>query len=185
MRNLILGLCVVLGAFAPAMAEGPEAGESEVQLSFSYSDVDLGEENGVDFGESTDINFSLSYGWYITDHHEVGGILSYTKSEITSTVDEVTVEIDTDGYGVGAFYHYNFSSGNVATPYLGVAVQSIGGDAGDVYDLSYEAQLGVKFYPFDNAGVLLAASYSQLMAAEDGLPDADGIQLVAGLLIKY
>ncbi|NJN64599.1 MAG: autotransporter outer membrane beta-barrel domain-containing protein [Acidobacteria bacterium] len=181
MKKLAILLGLALCAALPVWADGPDQGESEVSLSFSYSDFDLGEKDDVDFGTSTSIDLTLSYGYYLTEHHEVGGLLSYNKEEIESG----GTKVDTDGYGIGAFYHFNFSGGEVATPFVGASVTSIGGDSGDVYDLGYEILLGVKFYPFDNGGVLVAASWSQLQAADEIYDDASGLQVVAGILLKY
>jgi hypothetical protein len=181
MRTATILMSMALLCAAPALAEAPEQGDNEVQLALSYVDLDLGEQNGFDAGERTDATFALSYGWYLTDHHEVGAVFQYQESEFQSGGETA----ESDGIGYGAFYHYNFGAGETATPFLGVRALGLGGDLGDAYDFQYDVTFGVKIYPFDHAGVLLAASYGELQGAEDNIPDADGLTVEAGILMKY
>jgi hypothetical protein len=98
---------------------------------------------------------------------------------------DILADSDTDGTSVGAFYHFNFKTAGVVTPFLGVNVDMLGGDVGDLYDLEYGADVGIKLYPFDHGGVGFSLGYSKLKADIDGLPDADGLSLGVALLLKY
>jgi len=170
----VCGLC---------MAGGPEKGENETAFRLSYSDTDFGSTGGLDFGSSQDTDVSLAYGWYLTDSHELGLSLGYVKQEIKG--GSLGPDASIDGTQFGGFYNYNFSAGTTLTPYLGASLATMGGDLGDAYDFSYGVEFGVKVYPFEHGGFSFGLSYSELLSDTPGLPDASGINLGAGLLLKY
>ena len=73
----------------------------------------------------------------------------------------------------------------MVAPYLGLGFTVLGGDVGDLYDREYGAELGLKVYPFEHAGFLVGVRYANLKAAVEGLPDAFGLSLGVGLLMKF
>jgi hypothetical protein len=157
-------------------AEGVGKGQNEIAGRLSYANVDAGPV------ETTETDFSLSYGRYLTDSHQVGLIASYFDQEIE---EEGFGSVSADGTALGAFYHFNFLTSGIITPFLGVNASFLGGDIGDVYDFQYGIEGGIKVYPFEHAGFAFGIEWSQLQASEDYYEDADGLAFGAGLLIRF
>jgi hypothetical protein len=141
----------------------------------TYANVD------ADDVETTDTRLDLAYGRYLTDSHEVGALVTYFENEIDIGPESESV----DGTGLGAFYHFNFQTAGMITPYLGVNASFLGGDIGDVYDFQYGIEGGIKVYPFEHAGILVGVEWSQLQSDVDGLDDADGLAFGVGLMIRF
>ena len=165
-------LSLPMAGWSADAAKGP----NEVAGRLSYANVDLGP------AETTDTEFNLAYGRYLTENHEVGLTATYVKNEIE---EEDFGSESVDGMGVGAFYHFNFTTSGMITPFLGASVGFIGGDIGDLYDYQYGIEGGIKVYPFENAGVSVGLAWQQLVAAEDEWDDADGLAFAIGLLIRF
>jgi hypothetical protein len=167
--------CAFLALPIAAHAEAVAKGQNEVAGRFSYADVDAGDV------ETKDTTLELAYGRYLTDMHEVGVFVSYIDSEVEVYGDSESF----DGYDLGLFYNLNFPMSGIITPYIGVDIATIGGDMGDVYDFSYGASVGIKIYPYENAGVSFGVAYDKLNGAESYIDDADGWSLTAGLLMRF
>lgn len=182
MRYLVLvGLCVL--ALGAVEAGGLEKGDNEVAFEVLWSDTDFGSSSGSDLGSSEQTDLSLSYGWMVTARHEFGLLLGYFEEDLDG--GDLFEDVSTDGTRLGGFYNFNFGATGMATPYVGAALSTLGGDLGDAFDLQYAVEVGVKLYPFDHGGVSIGLGYSELKADAPGLPDADALSLGIGLLLKY
>lgn len=159
-------LCALLATPIIGMAQEP----NEIAGRFSYSDVSFGD---VDAKE-TELVFS--YGRYLTDAHQVGVSVGYNELEADGS--------SVDGSSLGGFYTYNFVTPGIYTPFLGVNFDILGGDIGDFYDFGYGVSVGLKIYPFQNAGFLVGVAYQEL-SGKDGVEDADGFNFEVGLLIRF
>jgi len=119
-------------------------------------------------------------GFMLTDQHEVGGRLSWFKSEFDSS----TVNSDVDGNAIGAFYHFNFGMEGSMTPFVGAFYTIVGGDLGDIIDSDYGIEGGVKVYPWENGGFVFKAVWDQFTGSDNN-PDGDGLGLFAGVGLKW
>lgn len=173
----------LIGLPGMTLAGSPVEGEKEIALQASYTNVDLGSTGGLDLGETTDAELDLLYGWFFAGGHELGITAAYIKQKLDG--GDIQPDSETDGTAVGFFYHFNFKSSGTVTPFLGFAVSKLGGDIGEVYDLEYGAEAGLKLYPFEHGGVGLSLGYSKLRADIEQQPDATGVGLAAALLLKY
>ncbi len=184
MRQVLVLVCC-LAAFGVVAAGGLEEGDSEVTLRGSFSDLDRGSEGGFDLGSSENTGFSMSWGRLVSGGHEFGLLVGYGKDDIDGG-DDPEEDERFDQSRFGGFYNYNFSTGSdTMTPYAGAFVATLGGDLGDLYDLSYGAELGVKIYPWEHGGFSAGLNYTELKSDAQGLPDADAISLGFGILLKY
>jgi hypothetical protein len=141
-------------------------GDKELGLNFAYMSLDAD-------GPSADVIILDSrLGWFLTDNHEVGAILSY-------------VDLDAADAGtLGVFYSYNFNTSSNVTPVLGAAAAFVFGDADEAVDLSYKVEGGVRYMPGDNASVNFMAFYQSFMG-KDFFPDIDVLGVQFGVSIKF
>jgi opacity protein-like surface antigen len=180
MRKIAIAALVLVLAAAPALAAETAQGDQELAFTFSYSDTDFGDVDGIDLGELKTTVLEGRWGYYLTGMHELGLDVSYAKTELE--------DLDTDSTTLGIFYNLNFQTAGSAIPYIGAFVDTLSGDLGDSYSLAYGLEGGVKIYPWEHAGFNLRASWTQLTGDDnDGfeIPDADAIGLGAGLLVKW
>ena len=91
MIAVILFLAVLGGASAGELSKG----DNELVFEFSYADSDFGSSGGFDLGSTEEIELSLSYGWMLTDSHEVGLVVGYFDEEIDS--GDFNTDEETDG----------------------------------------------------------------------------------------
>lgn len=179
MTRKILALTIssaLILAAGSALADKPMAGDNELTARFSYADIDYGN------GSTTDTQLTATWGRYVTANHQFGLSVSYIEQEID---DDIFGNESTDGSELGVFYAYNFSTAGTTTPFVGIGASIIGGDLGDVYDLSYGLEAGLKIFPYKNAGFVFSVAYAELQAAESFIDDADGLRVGAGLLIRF
>jgi hypothetical protein len=170
---VLLALALVIAMPASAALK---KGEKELTGSFSYSTQDF-DDSDV---ETTDARLDIDLGYLLTDNHEIGGRLSWFKTEIDSSfIDE-----DLDGTALGVFYHFNFGMEGATTPFVGAFYTTVGGDEGDLIDSEYGIEGGAKFYPWENGGFILKAVWAQTTGADD-FPDGDGLGLFAGVGIRW
>ncbi|HEX9011604.1 MAG TPA: outer membrane beta-barrel protein [Holophagaceae bacterium] len=173
--TLALVLLASCGA-AALQADAPKAGEKELGLQFNYSNLDTGTSSSPNI-ESTQLK--ASYGYLLTDHHEIGGFLGYTSQKVYQTAS-------TTAFGVA--YSYNFQIGKETTPYLGAHAaflsSSLPNGALADYKNYYGLEAGLKVYPWDHAGFTFAATWDTYV--KDHAPD-NGTQfaLVVGLGLKW
>lgn len=166
-KTLIVLSVLLLAGSSVAGADQLKKGDVEFQFRFSYSDLDFDGPGGD--SETTEVLGIL--GYMLTDHHEVGAGVGYAKLDSSDSVE------------FGASYSYNFRAGTNLNPYLSALILGFGGDLGDVFDVGYAAELGVKVYPWSHGGMLFGVTYRELTGSS-GVPDATHIIAFAGLTLK-
>ena len=165
-KRIIMALSALLLAGASiAGADQLEKGDREIIFRFSYSNLDFDGPGGD--SETTEI--LGSFGYMLTDHHEVGFGVGYASFDSSDSLE------------YGAAYTYNFRAGTSLNPFLSALIVGFGGD---VFDLGYGVEAGVKVYPWEHGGVLFGLTYRELTGA-DGVPDASNLLAVAGLILKF
>ena len=162
----VVGLLAVTPVFAGGLSEKLLA----ANLDFRWTDVDDGEETTTLFG-------SCLFG-FTTGFFQVGLFVSYFDTE-----DKFGNS--TDGISYGPIVEINFLPDRIVTPFIGAFLGSVEGDVGDVYDLSYGAAVGAKFFVGDSASVNLALSFNTLDSVEGGPEDIDTTALTAGFSIYF
>ena len=171
-RKWIL-LAIAALVCAPAFADPLKKGQKEIDFTFSYDNLNPD-------GAAEDVKTTIltgSFGYMLTDGHEVGGFLAYNKLDAGDAGE-------TDSTQLGAFYHYNFHAGTNMNPYVGARISTISGDLGDIYDNSYGIVAGVKVWPWANGGFNFGVSWDQLMGADD-FEDATNTSVFAGIGLKF
>ena len=171
-RIVVLFALALLVAL-PASADLTK-GEKEVTASFSYSTQDF-DDSDV---ELTDMDLDVDFGYLLTERHEIGGRLAWSKTEVEPG------GLDFDSTAFGVFYHFNFNLGGATTPFVGAFWTTIGGDEGDIVDSDYGIEGGVKIYPWENGGFIVKAVWDQFTGANDN-PDGDGLGLFAGIGLRW
>jgi hypothetical protein len=167
-RNITLLGALLLSGAAIAHADQLKRGDFEVAFRFSYSDLDFDGRRG----DSETKEFVGSFGYMLTDHHELGAGVGYFGIDSSDTVE------------YGGAYSYNFRAAQSLNPYLAAVILGFAGDLGDIFDLGYGAELGVKLYPWPHGGMLFGVTYRQLDGA-DRIPDATNTIVFGGLTLKF
>jgi hypothetical protein len=170
-RTLLSGLLCGLLFATSAFADQLEKGDTEINFAFTFQQQDI-DDSDLD-PELTSL--SGSFGYLLTDAHELGAILGYTDLKIENE--------STDLFSFGAFYHYNFRAAENLNPYVGAQIATVTGDDA-VSDSSYGLTAGVKMYPWENGGFNFGVSYDQFAGDGDN-PDSNTINVFAGVLIKF
>ncbi len=183
MRKALIGLMLMIAVAGTAAADGLEKGDHEASLRASYSDTDFGSSEGLDLGSTEQTELVLTYGWMVTDRHEFGFTFGYIRDKFDG--GEVFESSSVDGTSLGGFYAFNFGGSETVTPYVAAVLAVLEGDLGDTYDMEMGAEVGIKIYPFEHAGLSIGAGWSKLQSDVEGLDDADTVSIGAGLLIKY
>ncbi len=151
-----------------AVADQFEKGTYELQFDFALVDTDVG----------STVEFVTSVGYLLTRNHQVGPLLSYTRDDPD---DAATV----DGFGLGAFYNYNFVTiADQLIPYVGAELQFFGGDFGDQYDTGLQLYGGIRVMPNKHAAVNVKLFFDQKSGSGD-VEDLDSTGIAAGLSIFF
>lgn len=167
-KTMIATLVSLLAAVSAAQADHLQKGDREIAFRFSYVNFDF-EGPG---GDVEVAQLDLSFGYMLTDHHEVFGILGW---------------LATEGYeelALGGAYTYNFRAGRDLNPYLAVRFFTFEGDVGDIFDYSYGAEAGVKLYPWSHGGFIFGLGYRKMIGA-DGGQDRTDFAGFSGLIVKF
>ena len=127
---------------------------------------EFGLQGFVDFDYKDDylVNLNTSYGYFVKDDWEVGGVLDVNASGTTKN------------FALGAFTEYNFSNESSWTPYIGVAAQiatlkddrdsdSTQLSGQDATAFQFTGKLGLKY--FINKHVALSVEINHAMATDD------------------
>ena len=125
---------------------------------------EFGLQGFVDFDYKDDylVNLGTSYGYFVRDNWEVGGVLDINASGAAKN------------FALGAFTEYNFSNESNWTPYVGIAGQiatlkvdeettSLKGK--DVTAFQFTGKLGIKY--FINRNVAISVEVNHAMATDD------------------
>ena len=125
---------------------------------------ELGLQGFVDFDYKDDylVNLNTSYGYFLRNNWEVGGVL------------DVTASGKAKNFALGAFTEYNFSNESNWTPYIGVAGQvatlkvddeSTNLKGKDATAFQFTGKLGIKY--FINQHVAISVEVNHAMATDD------------------
>lgn len=167
-RVFAVAAIVILAGSAAAVADTLHRGDSELSLDLSYVEVDRD-----DGGRVEEADLSGRYGRMLSDAHEIGVELFYSK------------EGGFEGIGAGVLYDYNFVAGDNLNPFVGATYAPLlEGDLGDIYDSAYGLRLGVKAWPFDHAGAAFGVSHFWLQGSGSGV-DAEQLSLFGSLRLKF
>lgn len=180
MLKLIGALVLTLAAVPASQAAELTAGEKELELSGSWSDTD-------EIGSIVDLDLLL--GFMLTDHHEIGPVVSYLAADPDEDSSVVNDLFENDQGFAGAFYRYNFS-GNGVTPYFGGSAAFPFGDVEDFVDWAVGVEAGLRVMPGERASVNFEVFYDRLILGEPpgggpDLDDADQWGVAAGISIFF
>ncbi|GEM_PF-2568967 len=164
----VLVIPVAVLFWGSAAAGSLEEGTYELQFDFSLVDTSTG----------SHFAFAGGVGYLLTEHHQVGPVLSYTR-------DDPDGGATLDGFGLGGFYNYNFSTiADQLVPYAGVQLEYFGGDFGDLYDTGFQLYGGLRVMPGAHAAVNLKLFYDT-KTGSGGVEDLDSTGVSAGLSIFF
>ena len=138
---LTIGAASALAA-SPMLNEGTQEIGLDGTLDFEYVDDFLIDING-------------SYGYFIQDNLEVGGVVGFTMSD---NVEE---------YTAGAFAEYNFTTGTQWVPYVGAAAEYAYASVANEDESAFNFQVagGVKYFIHPQVAFNVEVNYN--MATED------------------
>nr|WP_086937504.1 outer membrane beta-barrel protein [Thaumasiovibrio occultus] len=134
---------------------------------------EFGLQGSLDLDYVDDYLFVLntSYGYFIRDNWEIGGVLDVNMSDSTQQ------------FQIGGFTEYNFTNSTNWVPYLGLAAQlaNLSGSDGD-FDFDFEDATalnikvsgGVKY--FINPHVAVSAEVNYNISTDDINVTADGVE---------
>lgn len=134
------------------------------QGNLSEGTQEFGLQGLVDFDHKDDylVNLTTSYGYFIRQDWEIGGVLDVNASGAAKN------------FAFGGFTEYNFSNQSNWTPYIGVAAQvatlkiddetsSMKGK--DATAFQFTGKLGIKY--FINQNVAISVEVNHAMATDD------------------
>jgi hypothetical protein len=172
MRRGWVGL--LLMAFAGGVAAEAatlERGEKELTFKFSWTRFDPGV-SGED--KVQNVNLEGTFGYLFTGAQEIGGLVTYSHRSDGSTATDK---------GLGVFYHYNFTVGEVLSPYLGARVTMLGRQD-SAYKAAYGALAGLKVFPWAHGGFNVELAYDEY-ERDKAEKNAQQLGLFAGVLLKW
>ncbi|WP_415721657.1 opacity family porin [Photobacterium ganghwense] len=164
MKKQAVAMAVIAVLNAPfAMAKVTlEQGTQELALQGSLD---------LDYVDDYLFVLNTSYGYFIRDNWELGGVLDVSMSDSSQQ------------FQLGAFTEYNFTNSTNWVPYLGAAAQvaNLSGDDGD-FDFDFEDVTalnikiagGVKY--FINPNVAISAEVNYNIATDDISVTKDGLE---------
>lgn len=163
-------LIVVVLSHAPAaLADYLEKGDRELSFSLSFSDLDF---DASSVGDSDSTELTATFGYLLTDHHEVGvGAAVFEGNGSSSSI-------------LVLFYSYNFRAAANVNPYIGGQFLAYNGDIGDLFDTAYGLVAGIKVFPWSHGGFFFGVSYREIQGASSVL-DATELNAFSGLRVKF
>ena len=147
---------------------------SNVELIEGTQEFGLQGSIDFDYVDNYLLVFSSSYGYFIYDDWELGGVLDGNLSE------------NNKNFNIGMFTEYNFTNKSSWVPYLGAAAQlaTLSFDSGDLTDpnldseditaLNIKLAGGVKY--FINPHVAISAEVNYNIATDDINVTKDGLE---------
>ncbi|WEM43104.1 outer membrane beta-barrel protein [Photobacterium sp. DA100] len=157
-----MAVIAVIGAPSAFAAVTLEQGTQEFALQGSLD---------LDYVDDYLFVLNTSYGYFIRNNWEIGGVLDVSMSDSTQQ------------FQLGAFTEYNFTNSTNWVPYLGAAAQvaNLSGDDGDfdfdfedVTALNIKISGGVKY--FINPHVAISAEVNYNIATDDINVTKDGVE---------
>ncbi|UTV28485.1 outer membrane beta-barrel protein [Photobacterium atrarenae] len=160
---------VVLALFSVLSA--PAVMANYVDLSKGTQEFGLQGSLDLDYVDDYLFLLNTSYGYFIRDDWEIGGVLDLNMSDSTQE------------FQIGFFTEYNFTNTSNWVPYLGTAFQvaNLSGSDGD-FDFDFEdaTALNVKFSGgvkyFINTNVAISAEVNYNIATDDINVTKDGVE---------
>ena len=159
LQNCMKNMALAAAILTPCFAWSSDANLSRGTQEFGIQGI-------VDFDYKDDylVTFNTSYGYFVRDNWEVGGVL------------DVNASGSSKNYGLGAFTEYNFTNSTNLVPYVGLAAQFVSAKADDDPDTTKSEKidtnagqlklaLGVKY--FINPNVAISAEVNYTTATED------------------
>ncbi|NAX49131.1 outer membrane beta-barrel protein [Photobacterium halotolerans] len=150
------------------------ASSAALAVTLEEGTQEFGLQGSMDFDYVDDYLFLLNttYGYFVKDDWEIGGVLDVNMSDSTKT------------FQLGMFTEYNFTNDSNWVPYLGAAAQlanlsadeddDIDFDIEDVTALNIKIAGGVKY--FINPHVAISAEVNYNIATDDISVTKDGVE---------
>ena len=164
MKNMALAAAI----FTPGLVWSSDA-------NLSWGTQEFGIQGIIDFDYKDDylVTLNTSYGYFVRDNWEVGGILDINASGSAKN------------YGIGAFTEYNFTNTTSLVPYVGLAAQFVSAKADnnpktiineqlDTNAGQFKFALGLKY--FINPGVAVSAEVNYTTATDSIILDNDQLK---------
>ncbi|PSW06626.1 outer membrane beta-barrel protein [Photobacterium lipolyticum] len=167
MNTKVVALALTLATFSPLSFSAVELKEGTQELGLQGS-LDL------DYVDEYLFVFNTSYGYFIYDDWELGGVFDGSLSEHNKSIN------------IGAFTEYNFTNTTNWVPYLGAAAQlgtlnfdggnfsGIDLDSEDITALNIKFAGGVKY--FINQYIAISAEVNYNIATDDISVTKDGLE---------
>ncbi|MEJ2762687.1 outer membrane beta-barrel protein [Photobacterium sp. MCCC 1A19761] len=160
---------VVLALFSALSA--PAAWANNVDLSQGTQELGLQGSLDLDYVDDYLFLLNTSYGYFIREDWEIGGVLDVNMSDSTQQ------------FQVGFFTEYNFTNSSNWVPYLGAAFQVAnlnGSDGNFDFDVEDATALNVKIAGglkyFINPHVAISAEVNYNIATDDISVTKDGVE---------
>ncbi|WP_064604297.1 outer membrane beta-barrel protein [Photobacterium sp. J15] len=166
MKNKVVAAVVGLAIWAPALyAVDLKEGTQEFGLQGSLD---------LDYVDEYLFVINTSYGYFIYDDWQLGGVLDGSMSEHNKS------------FNIGAFTEYNFTNESDWVPYVGAAAQlaTLSFDGGEFKDIDLDSEditaLNIKFSAgvkyFINPNVAISAEVNYNIATDDISVTSDGLE---------
>ncbi len=159
MRKPVLalsGLVFVTAAFGSGLSEHTQ----NMLVGFSYADTD-------DVGNKTALN--IAWLWSFNDGHlQVGAAAGFSDN------------VNFDSYSFGPLVVMNFLPDKSVTPFMSAQVETIGGDAGDFFDLAVAVGVGIRTFIGNSASLDVSVRRIRFESDVDFLDDQYDTQLHIG-----
>jgi len=147
---------------------------SAVELAEGTQEFGLQGSLDLDYVDDYLLVFNTSYGYFIYEDWELGGVLDGTLSE------------NNKSFNIGVFTEYNFTNESNWVPYLGAAAQlaTLSFDGGDLDGIDLDSEditaLNIKFAGgikyFINPRVAISAEVNYNIATDDISVTKDGLE---------
>ncbi len=164
MNNQVMGVILTGALLSPATM-------AAVNLPMGTQELSLQGSLDLDYVDDYLFVLNTSYGYFIRDKWEVGGILDASLSKSAKQ------------FQFGAFTEYNFTNQSQWVPYIGLAAQvaNLSGDDDDLdFDFSSATALNMRFSGgikyFINPKVAISAEVNYNIATDDISITDDGVK---------
>ncbi len=175
--------CVAAPQSEENVRYGPARGESLVSIGGNLSDSSF-DGAGLNDLKETDFELSLSYGYFVGDHHEIGGEIVYGQVD-SNLPDSDVLKVD-----ALAFYNYNIRRWVRTWFYIGVDAGLTYLDMDSLDDSSteptYGAHVGARLWATPSAAVFFEPFYRRTMLElSAGDVDQDTLGILFGVEFAF